>query len=140
MGRAKIGAKIVLEGEAEYRNALKNINAAQKENRSEMKLWSAEFKENQNCTEALTKKHEILTKQLETQKQKVEACEAVLAKNTKAEESAAQKVKELQTAYNKATKELEKMESSADTTNESLENQKKQVEDLKNKLQLAESG
>ena len=81
MGQPKIGAKIVLEGEAEYRNALKNINAAQKETRSEMKLWSTEFKNNQNSVDALTKKQELLTKQLEIQKQKVAACEEVIKKN-----------------------------------------------------------
>lgn len=140
MGQKKIGAKIVLEGEAEYRNALKNINAAQKENRSEMKLWSAEFKENQNCTEALTQKHEILTKQLETQKQKIEAHEAVLTKNINAEEKAAQKVSELQTAYGKAVVEMEKMKDSSDTTTEILEAQEKKVDELKSKLELAESG
>ena len=80
MGQPKIGAKIVLEGEAEYRNALKNINAAQKETRSEMKLWSTEFKNNQNSVDALTKKQELLTKQLEIQKQKVAACEEVIKK------------------------------------------------------------
>lgn len=140
MGQAKIGAKIVLEGESEYRNALKNISAAQKENRSEMKLWSVEFKNNQESTEALTKKYELLTKQLEIQKQKVEANETVLTKNIKAEENAAQKVEELQTAYNNAAKEMEKMQSNSDTTTEALEEQKKKVEDLKGKLELAESG
>ncbi len=140
MGKAKIGAKIVLEGESEYRNALKNINAAQKENRSEMKLWSAEFKENQNSAEALAKKYEILTKQLEIQKQKVAENEAILAKNTKAEEKAAQKVSDLQEAYNEAVKEMKEMKDNSETTSEALEEQKKKVDDLKGKLELAESG
>lgn len=140
MALPKIGSKIVLEGEAEYRNALKNINAAQKENRSEMKLWSAEFKENQNCTEALTKKHEILTKQIETQKQKVAAYEAALEKNSKAEENAAKKVSDLQSEYNNAAEEMKKMQGNAETTAEALEEQKKKVEDLKGKLELAQTG
>lgn len=140
MGQPKIGAKIVLEGEAEYRNALKNINAAQKETRSEMKLWSTEFKNNQNSVDALTKKQELLTKQLEIQKQKVAACEEVIKKNTDAEKKAAERVAELQAAYDKAAKEMDEMKNNSDTTGEALDAQAKEVDELKSKLDLAQSG
>ena len=42
-GKGVIGGKIVLEGEKEYRQALKNINSEQKELRSEMKLSALTF-------------------------------------------------------------------------------------------------
>ena len=48
-----IGARIVLEGEKEYRQALKEITANQKELRSEMKLCSSEFDGQQNSLAAL---------------------------------------------------------------------------------------
>lgn len=51
-----IGARIVLEGEKEYRQALKEITANQKELRSEMKLCSSEFDGQQNSLAALTRK------------------------------------------------------------------------------------
>ena len=54
--KGTIGGRIVLEGESEYRAALRNITQEQKELRSEMKLCSSEFKESQNSLEALTKK------------------------------------------------------------------------------------
>ena len=57
-----IGGRIVLEGEKEYRQALKEIAANQKELRSEMKLCSSQFDGQQNSLEALTRKHEILNK------------------------------------------------------------------------------
>ena len=56
--KGTIGGKIVLDGEKEYREALKNIKADQQELRSEMKLCNSEFKNNQNSLDALTKKHE----------------------------------------------------------------------------------
>lgn len=140
MGQPKIGAKIVLDGEAEYRGALKNINVAQKEARSEMKLWNAEFKENQNSVDALTKKQEILSKQLETQRKKVSACEEVIRRNTEAEQKAAAKVEELQTAYNRAVSKMEEMKDSSDTAAGSLGDQAKEIEELKGKLELAQSG
>ena len=45
-GKGVIGGKIVLEGEKEYRQALKNINSEQKELRSEMKLSAETYKDN----------------------------------------------------------------------------------------------
>ncbi len=44
-GKGTIGGKIVLEGEKQYRDALKNIKADQAELRSEMKLCNSEFKD-----------------------------------------------------------------------------------------------
>lgn len=140
MGQPKIGAKIVLEGEAEYRNALKNINSAQKEARSEMKLWNTEFKENQNSVEALAKKQEILSKQLDIQKQKVAACEEVVRRNSEAEQKAAKRVEELQSAYDRAAAKMEEMQGNSDVTAEALEGQAKEVDALKGKLELAQSG
>ena len=76
--KGTIGGKIVLDGEKAYREALKNIKADQQELRSEMKLCSSEFKNSQNSLDALTKKHEILTKQVETQIQKVNVYQAAM--------------------------------------------------------------
>ena len=51
--KATIGGKIVLEGEGEYRKALKNITASQKELRSEMELSQSTFRDSRNSVEAL---------------------------------------------------------------------------------------
>lgn len=87
-----IGARIVLEGEKEYRQALKEITANQKELRSEMKLCSSEFDGQQNSLAALTRKHEILEKQIETQGRKVTLYTQRLEESQKAHEQAGQKV------------------------------------------------
>lgn len=68
----KIGASIVLEGNKQYNAAIKEINASQKELKSEMNLVSATFEGQQNTVEALTAKQEVLAKQYDEQAHKVD--------------------------------------------------------------------
>ena len=136
----KIGAKIVLDGEAEYKRALKGINTEQRELRSEMKLVSSEFSNQQNSIQALTRKNEILTKQYDSQNRKVEIYSQAVKEASKAEQEAEKKVDELKTALDTAQKEMTEMAESSDTSKEALEAQEKVIEDLKNKLNLAQQG
>ena len=140
MAEKKIGGKIVLEGEAQYRSALKNIKSEQAQLRSEMKLCTSTFRDSQNSVEALQKKHEILTRQIETQEKKVELHRAALAKSTVAEETAAQKVEDLQLAYKNACVKMDEMRQNSGTSKEALEQQEKTVQNLKEKLATAEKG
>ena len=78
MALQKIGASIVLEGEKSYRAALKGINTEQKALRSEMALSQAEFKDEQNSLDALSSKYEILSKQIESQKSKIDVYNTAL--------------------------------------------------------------
>ena len=81
--KINIGAVLGIEGEKEYRQAISGINSTVKTLKSEMKLLSAEFGENQNSVEALNAKDKVLNKQLEAQKDKVEVLKRALenAKN-----------------------------------------------------------
>lgn len=139
-GKGTIGGKIVLEGEKEYRDALKNIKSDQQELRSEMKLCQSVYKTSQNSLEALTKKHEILSKQLETQKSKVDLYQKAMETSAQKQEQAAAKVTELQTALNKAEKEMEQMADSSGENSQAIEEQSKAIAELKDKLALAEEG
>lgn len=138
MANNKFGAHIVLEGEAEYRKALKNINSEQRELRSEMKLCSSTYDGQQNSIAALSKKSEILTRQYEVQARKVEIYSAAVRESAVNQEKAGNKVEELRTELETANKKMEEMSESTDASNEALEEQKKIIEELKNKLTLAE--
>ena len=138
--KGTIGGRIVLEGESEYRAALRNITQEQKELRSEMKLCSSEFKESQNSLEALTKKHEVLEKQIDAQKKKVELYANQLQKAKDAEADYAKKVEELKEKLASAENEFKDMKDSTEVSSEALENQKKVIDDLKEKLTVAEQG
>ena len=133
-----IGAKIVLDGEADYRKAIKNINTEQKELRSEMKLAASTFSDQQNSIEALSKKNEILSKQYESQQKKVEIYAKAVEDSTKKQENAGEKVSELREALNKANEKMEAMADSADTSADALDEQQKIIDELKGKLSLAE--
>ena len=138
--KGTIGGKIVLEGESQYRAALKNIKTEQAELRSEMKLCQATFKDSQNSLEALEKKYEILNKQIDTQNKKVEVYQKAMEASTKKERDAAKKIEELRVALQEAQRAMKEMSGSSDTTSESMENQKKAVAELEKKLSLAEKG
>ncbi len=139
-GKGTIGGKIVLEGEKQYRDALKNIKADQAELRSEMKLCNSEFKDSQNSLEALTKKHEILSRQLDAQKNKVDVYQRAMEASAQKQEQAAAKMTELQAALDKAEKEMQQMADSSGDNAQAMEEQAKAITDLKDKLALAEQG
>ena len=66
-----IGTNIALDGEKEFRNAIKSIKTDMTVLGSEMKKVSSEFIDNKNSVEALTAKGKVLEKQLESQANKV---------------------------------------------------------------------
>lgn len=138
MGKGTIGGKIVLEGEKQYREALKNIKNDQTELRSEMKLCQTTFRDNQNSLEALNKKHEILSKQLETQSKKVSVYKQAIEGSNKKEQEAAAKISELKNALEKAEKEMQEMSDTSEGTSEEIEKQAQTIEQLKKQLQNAE--
>ena len=76
----QIKTSIDLTGEKEYRAACSAINSSLREINSEMKLATAEFADNAKSSEALTRKQEVLQKQLAEQVKKAEAAEAALRK------------------------------------------------------------
>ena len=66
-----VGAKVVLDGEKEYKQALNELNAGNKTLASEMRKLQAEFKGNTESTEYLTKAGELLERKLLQQQDKV---------------------------------------------------------------------
>ncbi len=136
--KGTIGGKIVLEGEKAYREALRNIKAEQSELRSEMNLCRSSFRDSQNSLEALTQKHEILTKQIDTQTQKVEVYRKAMEASMEKQRQAAEKANELRAALEKAEKETELIAESSGKHSEAAEEQAKAVQELREKLKLAE--
>ena len=66
------GLKIGLEGEKAFKNALAEINQSFKVLGSEMKLVESEFDKNDKSVEALTARNEVLGKQIDAQKSRIE--------------------------------------------------------------------
>jgi len=72
------GLKIGVEGEKEFKKALADINQSFKVLGSEMKLVESEFGKNENSIQSLTAKNEVLNKQIDSQKDKIETLRKAL--------------------------------------------------------------
>ena len=67
-----VKARVELDGEKEYKQALSELNSGNKTLASEMRKLQAEYQGNSESVEFLTKKGELLERQLLQQKDKVE--------------------------------------------------------------------
>ena len=121
----QIKSQIILEGEKEYRAACKGINTSLREIGSEMKLATAEFGDNAESIEALTRKQDILQKQLDEQAKKAKAAEAALKKMREGgidpTDPAYQK---MQTNLNNTRAEMVKVQRELDDTSKKLKSLK----------------
>lgn len=129
----QIKTSIGLTGEKEYRAACSSINTSLREINSEMKLATAEFANNASSSEALTRKQEILQKQLAEQAKKAEAAEAALRKMREAgidpTDPAYQK---MQTNLNNTKAEMAKTEQQINSTSKELKQSKVDWESVGN--------
>lgn len=129
----QIKTSIDLTGEKEYRAACSSINSSLREINSEMKLATAEFANNASSSEALTRKQEVLQKQLAEQAKKAEAAEAALRKMREAgidpTDPAYQK---MQTNLNNTKAEMAKTEQQINSTSKELKQSKVDWESVGN--------
>lgn len=133
----KIGASIVLEGNKQYNAAIKEINANQKELKSEMKLVSATFEGQQNTIEALTAKQEVLAKQYDEQSKKVEVYSNALSHAVDVQTDAKSLVDDLGNELNEAKDAAEAAAKAYGEDSEEFEEASKQVAILEEELRKA---
>lgn len=128
MAEGKIGAKVVIDGESEFRSSLASSKKALENFQSELKLVTAQFRNNENSLEALTKKQQAYTKIQDEMKRKQSLLSEMQGK-------AAEKYKEEQQALEKLSKEKEKLaaqlEEAKNAYGENSEEAKKLEEELK---------
>lgn len=121
----QIKSQIILEGEKEYRSACKGINASIREIGSEMKLATAEFGDNAESIDALTRKQDILKKSLEEQAKKAKAAEDALKKMRDGGiEPTNPAYQKMQTALNNTKADMVKIQKEIDDTSEKLKKSK----------------
>ena len=121
----QIKSKIILEGEKEYRSACKGINTSLREIGSEMKLATAEFGDNAESIDALTRKQDFLKKSLEEQAKKAKAAEDALKKMRDGGiEPTNPAYQKMQTALNNTKADMVKIQKEIDDTSEKLKKSK----------------
>ena len=104
------GLKIGVEGEKEFKKALADINSQFKVLGSEMKLATSQFEKNENSVESLTSKNEVLTKQIDAQKEKIETLRKALENASDSFGENDRRTQQWVVALNNAEAELNGME------------------------------
>ena len=133
----RIGAKIVIEGETEYKEAMKNAKASTLEFKSELKKLSTEFADNEKSIESLRKKQEAYIKQQEdleksakTISQRIEEAidvrnkeAAALEKNRKDHEELAKELEKAKELYGENSKEVADLQAKYEASTKEINNQ-----------------
>lgn len=78
MSDSTFGLKIGLEGEREFKRAITDINREMRVLGSEMKLVASQFDKNDKSAEALTARNQVLGKEIEAEKAKIQTLKSAL--------------------------------------------------------------
>lgn len=110
MADATISTKIKLDGEAEYKQRISEINAALGTLDSKIKLLNTTYAGNENSIKGLTEINEVLNQKILTQRDKVEQLQEMLQKSAKAYGISDTTTQKYQQQLNNAEAALVKME------------------------------
>ena len=123
------GLKIGLEGEKEFKKALSEINQSFKVLGSEMKVVTSQFDKNDNSVQALTARNQVLNKEIEAQKQKIETLRQALANASESFGENDRRTQQWQIQLNNATASLNDMERELDRNNTALDEAEREMGD-----------
>lgn len=115
-----IGPRLGIDGEKEYRDSINQIIQQAKTLGSEMKLVTASFDENTEAEEKAQRTAEVLNKQIDVQKKRVDALNGMLEKSADLYGENDIKTLKWQEAVNDANAELKNLERQLDETQSGL--------------------
>ena len=138
------GLKIGLEGEKEFKKALYEINQSFKVLGSEMKVVTSQFNKNDKSVEALTARNQVLNKEIEAQKKKIETLRAALSnaaesfgKNDRRTQNWQIQLNNATAALNDMERELEQNESAIDELGDEMQQAGKQADNFGDEIEGA---
>lgn len=117
---SSFGLKIGLEGEREFKRAITDINREIRVLGSEMKLVASSFDKNDKSAEALTARNQVLGKEIEAQKAKIETLRAALENSASSFGENDSRTKNWQIQLNNAGAELNRLEGELKANNDAL--------------------
>lgn len=124
MATRVISTSIKLDGEAEFKKQLSEVNSNLKTMDSQMKLVTEEFKGQANTAEALTAKQKVLTGQIDQQEEKVKKLRQAVEEASEAYGENDRRVDGYKQSLNRAETELVKMQRELKETNGYLDEAK----------------
>ena len=145
MSKDDFGLKLGIQGEKEFKSALADINRNFKVLGSEMKLVESQFDKNDRSVQALASRNEVLNKQIDAQKGKIETLRSALknasesfgendrrTQNWKAQlNNAEAALNGMERELKQNTKEMDDLKNSTDKAGEEIEEAGKSAEKSK---------
>lgn len=129
-----IGPRIGIDGEAEFRKQLNNINTSLRTLGTEMQKVVSEFAENANGQEALIAKNQVLTSSIEKQREQLEASKKALAEAAEKYGENATETLKWQQVVNRSETELNKLENELKQNNTALDEMEQGLRDVETGL------
>ena len=123
------GLKIGLEGEKEFKKALADINQSFKVLGSEMKLVSSQFDKNDNSVEALIARNQVLGKEIDAQKKKIETLRKALENASTSFGENDRRTQQWQIQLNNAQASLNNMERELDQNQRAIDSMGDEMRD-----------
>ena len=115
------GLKIGVEGEKEFKKALREINQEFKVLGSEMKLVTSQFDKQDNSVQAVTARNKVLNREIDEQKEKINLLEKALKNSTDSFGETDSRTKSWATQLNNAKAELNDIERELNKNNAALD-------------------
>ena len=128
------GVKMGVEGEKEFKNALKEINSAFKVLGSEMNLVTSQFYKNDKSIQSLSARNGVLTKEIEAQKNKVQTLQAALENASSSFGEADSRTRSWQIQLNNAQADLNKMESELKANEDAIDRLGQEMEEAEEQV------
>ena len=125
-----VSARVALDGEKEYKQALSELNTGNATLRSEMQKLQAEYKGNAESSEFLTKKGELLEHQILQQQDKVNTLREALQKAAQTYGEADTRTQKYAQQLNRAEAEQFNLQHDLEATNDALKGQDETMEGL----------
>jgi phage-related protein len=123
------GLRIGIEGEKEFKNAIREINQSFKVLGSEMNLVASQFDKQDKSVEAVTARNRVLSKEIDAQKEKIATLEKALANAASSFGETDRRTQSWQIQLNNAKAELNKMERELEANNKALDNAEKEFDE-----------
>jgi phage-related protein/archaellum component FlaC len=120
------GLKIGIEGEKEFKNAIREINQSFKVLGSEMNLVASQFDKQDKSIEAVTARNRVLSKEIDAQKEKIATLEKALANAASSFGETDKRTQSWQIQLNNAKAELIKMERELEANSKALDTAEKE--------------
>ena len=128
------GLKLGIEGEKEFKSALKDINSTFKVLGSELTLVSSQFDKQDRSVEAVSARSKVLNKEIEEQKKKIALLASALENATQSFGESDKRTQAWQIQLNNAKAELNKLDKELAENEKALEDTADGFDDAEKEL------